>query len=559
MEVLQNPDGNYMNHQELLGNNWERAVIARGQYVPPRETARYTIVAQHLRGKKILEFGCSSGYGTQFYKIDGLNYYGIDKDPKIIQFARENFGAENINFECISIEDMIASMRKAYLGEPLVDTIVALEVMEHLSNGKELLQELKIYCKSLIATVPFNEPVGYWGEHHLLHGLQEEDFPNFDRLYLYDDGRISNEPSGEPTDLLLLRWFDPKYAVVYAEISTKGRLFDTLPLTLASLTQQTRPPQKVIIYDDDETFTDLRESSLYRHLFGLCHLKGIEVYVREGCRIGQVANHQLTLTNETAADIIWRIDDDNYAEPNLLEELLKNFDEKTGAVGSKVWHPDSRINKFSSHCKGKANLGVNFQGAEWFDFDDVKYQEHLYSTFIYNRWAGIKAGGYRMDLSPVGHHEETFFSHEIFRAGYQLKVIPSATMWHFRNPSGGIRKDTYEDMWKHDEQIYQDYLTKDCGYKLKATKFFVLNNGIGDHECFRAVLPEIIEKYGSEHEIAVISLHPELFEDFPVESVQFSAVIGLLPIKLEEHDIYKWMAERNWQNTVENAYRGMYL
>jgi hypothetical protein len=43
-----------------------------------------------------------------------------------------------------------------------------------------------------LITVPHNEPKGFWGEHHKLHGLTEKDFLDFEFEYINEHGKISD-------------------------------------------------------------------------------------------------------------------------------------------------------------------------------------------------------------------------------------------------------------------------------------------------------------------------------------------------------------------------------
>ena len=92
------------------------------------------------------------------------------------------------------------------------DTIVAFEVIEHLDNGLEVVEILKKYCKRLLITVPMNEPFGFWGPHHKLHGLNESHFPGFKFHYINEAGAISNTPEritqSNPCNLMICRWDD---------------------------------------------------------------------------------------------------------------------------------------------------------------------------------------------------------------------------------------------------------------------------------------------------------------------------------------------------------------
>ena len=168
-----------------LTNNYERAVFLKGDPVFPRETTRYLWANQNLYGNNILEVGCSTGYGSQFFPRD-VNYLGLDYDPIIISVANE----QKWNTNCFFQQADINTYQFEFYG---YDTIVAFEVIEHLDNGLEIVKLLQKHCKVLLLTVPHNEPKGFWGEHHKLHGLTEKDFPGFKFEYINEAGQITKE------------------------------------------------------------------------------------------------------------------------------------------------------------------------------------------------------------------------------------------------------------------------------------------------------------------------------------------------------------------------------
>ena len=182
-----------------LSNNYERAVFLKGDEVFPRETQRYEFAGKNVLPGSVLEIGCSTGYGYQF--LQSPAYIGLDYDPIIVDVAKEQQWSDNATF-------YQADINTYELGQ--YTNIIAFEVIEHLDNGLEIVEKLKQHCKRLLITVPHNEPKGFWGEHHKLHGLTEKDFPGFKFAYINHAGNISDvmqEVTPEnPSNLMICRW-----------------------------------------------------------------------------------------------------------------------------------------------------------------------------------------------------------------------------------------------------------------------------------------------------------------------------------------------------------------
>jgi len=182
-----------------ISNYYERAVFLKGDPVMPqfpRENTRYAWAAENLHGKKILEIGCSSGYGTQYLPPDS-DYTGVDYDKIIIECAKEQGWGPNFKF-------VNADINKFELDQ--YDTIIAFEVIEHLANGLEVVERLKKHCKRLLITVPRKEPPGFWGPHHLIHNLEESLFPGFQFKYIDEPGTLLDEPNESIINLMVCRW-----------------------------------------------------------------------------------------------------------------------------------------------------------------------------------------------------------------------------------------------------------------------------------------------------------------------------------------------------------------
>jgi len=343
---------------------------------------------------------------------------------------------------------------------------------------------------------------------------------------------------------------------VTAVISTKGRFFTTMPLAILGVCSQTVKPKQLVIFDDNQEMKDLRGVSPYNHLFPLLMSLGIQWFHLPGGKVGQVKNHQTAL-DHADTDFIWRMDDDNSPDPNCLEKLLELMkDPAVGAAAGLVHDPKS-MGPRPSFITGKIEdiYSLNIQWYQW--IGPSEEVDHLYSTFLYRVEAGKKAGGYSKVLSPVGHREETMFSHEIKRAGYKLLVTPKALTWHFREGTGGIRSYTDGSLWARDEQVFRGKLAE---WKVTPTeyKFVVLENGIGDHFMFKSILPELIARnIGKKIVLAVC--YPEVFEN--CRGVTLASIADALAAfgNLSQWNIYKWCEERQWKKPLTDAYKEMYF
>lgn len=175
---------NPQHYRWSLMNNFERYVAIKGEEVQPRERSRYVWAASRTVGTSVLEIGCSNGYGSQFFG-DEIDYLGLDYDEQVIVVAREEGWGENKKF-------VHADVNTFELGQ--YDTIVAMEVIEHIDNGLEVAQRLKGHCRRLLITVPYMETPGFWGEHHRLHMLNQSHLPGFEYKFMSELGQIGEVP-----------------------------------------------------------------------------------------------------------------------------------------------------------------------------------------------------------------------------------------------------------------------------------------------------------------------------------------------------------------------------
>jgi len=315
---------------------------------------------------------------------------------------------------------------------------------------------------------------------------------------------------------------------VLCSISTRGRYDTTLPMAIQSILMQTRKPDKLIIFDDNEHPVDVREKPIYQYLFMMLQESGINWEWAFAEKKGQHFNHQRA--NKMGFEWVWRMDDDTVAEPNVLEKLMAQTGDRIGAVGGSILTPPFPK---GLHATGKIEDIYTEPNLQWDYIKETRDVDHLHCSFVYR--ANIV--DYNLGLSRIAHREETLFTYGLKLKGYRVLLTPCIT-WHMKNREGGIR-DGVREMFEHDEKIFQEFI------KMKDKTVVVLDNGLGDHIVFKHVIKDIKNPI-------VFSCWPEII---PGRSIQEAKnTLG----DIERYNVYVKMDEWNWKGSLEDAFRKLY-
>ena len=96
--------------------------------------ARYAFARRYAEGKRVLDAGCGTGYGSAELALSARSVAGIDLALEAVAFARASYTAPGLSF-------LAASCTALPFSNASFDLAVAFEVIEHLEDYRALLTE----------------------------------------------------------------------------------------------------------------------------------------------------------------------------------------------------------------------------------------------------------------------------------------------------------------------------------------------------------------------------------------------------------------------------------
>ncbi len=177
--------------------------------------ATYQFAARLASGKKILDYGCGSGYGAHLLSATAFHVTGVDLDESAVRYARDKYHADNLMYKLIP-----------EVTNEKFDIISSFQVIEHVRDDKAFIEKLKSMLNPggciLISTPDkknrlFRFIQKPWNIYH----LREYSVKSLDELLKPHFSRVEILKIGSTTDL------------VKEEISrTKKQRLISLPFTL---------------------------------------------------------------------------------------------------------------------------------------------------------------------------------------------------------------------------------------------------------------------------------------------------------------------------------------
>lgn len=211
-------------------------------------------------------------------------------------------------------------------------------------------------------------------------------------------------------------------------VTTCDRYQTLLPLCLLSIVNQTYKPNRIVLVDDNLN-KEFYNHEILRNVLTVMKYRNIEFQYLYGESKGCSYALQRGLDVIDSGWIL-KVDDDNILEPNVIELYVQNISEEIGAMGGLILDNKSFLRKqeFQSIYNQIGDLysKINIQMVAN-QTPEIKEVEHIYSNYFFRKDV---APDQCLKLTPSCHREDTIFTHEIFRKGYRLIVIPQSKTYH---------------------------------------------------------------------------------------------------------------------------------
>lgn len=194
-----------LTHDEMVGFQAEKGELVEAfkfndnkSYVLHLiHTKAYEKAAEIACGKKVLDLGCNTGYGTHIISQMCNKTWGVDVSEKAVNIARQNYVSENIDFRVID-------GKKLPFADNNFDLVVSFQVLEHIVAHEDYLLEVKrvlVPDGKVIFTTPNRAIRLYpgmepWNEFH----VTEYGFRELDKLlsFFFDRVEITGLFADEP-------------------------------------------------------------------------------------------------------------------------------------------------------------------------------------------------------------------------------------------------------------------------------------------------------------------------------------------------------------------------
>ena len=96
--------------------------------------ATYNFALKYVKNKRVLDFGCGAGYGSQVLAREAASVVAVDISPEAIEYAIKTYPNNNLEFK--ELTEFISMDEK-------FDVITSFQVIEHVTKVNDYITKLK--------------------------------------------------------------------------------------------------------------------------------------------------------------------------------------------------------------------------------------------------------------------------------------------------------------------------------------------------------------------------------------------------------------------------------
>ena len=121
--------GNDRHPERIVPDETEPGIVALHR-------KRYEFALPLCAGRDVLDAGCGVGYGAALLAERARRVVGVDVDPDAIAYARDRYGAGNVEFHEGDVQELD-------LGDASFDVVCSFETIEHVPDRDAFLAEMR--------------------------------------------------------------------------------------------------------------------------------------------------------------------------------------------------------------------------------------------------------------------------------------------------------------------------------------------------------------------------------------------------------------------------------
>ncbi len=119
-----------------IDNTGERILLEKETpLMIARHFCAYKFAKDYVIGRSVLDIGCGEGYGSAFLADSAKKTLGLDYNSAVIDYARNKYSKENLEFTCLDAGNLDLLGRK-------FDIICSFQNIEHIIDTRKLLSDI---------------------------------------------------------------------------------------------------------------------------------------------------------------------------------------------------------------------------------------------------------------------------------------------------------------------------------------------------------------------------------------------------------------------------------